>query len=67
MAINPEGEMATAENKPILRLKSMKLLKDLTEILREMIGSGDEESLRRLEETIHALNETRLGSRRTLH
>ncbi len=59
--------MATAETKPILRLKSMKLLKDLTDILREMIGSGDEESLRRLEETIHALNETRLGSRRTLH
>ncbi len=59
--------MVTVENKPILRRKSMELLKELTQILREIIGSGDEESLRRLEETIHALNETRLGSRRTLH
>ncbi len=59
--------MATAENKPILRLKSMKLLKDLTEILREMIGSGDEESFRRLEETIRALDASRQRSDRTLH
>jgi hypothetical protein len=36
--------MTTAENKPILRRKSMELLKDLTQILQEIIGSGDEES-----------------------
>ena len=57
----------TAETKPILRLRSMKLLKDLTEILREMIGSGDEESFRRLEETIRAVDSSRQRSDRTLH
>jgi hypothetical protein len=35
------------------------LLKDLTQILREIIGSGDEESFRRLEETIRAIDENR--------
>ncbi len=59
--------MATAETKPILRLKSIKLLKDLTDILREMIGSGDEESFHRLEETIRALGVNRQKSDRILH
>jgi hypothetical protein len=58
--------MMTAENKPILRRKSMELLKDLTQILREIIGSGDEESFRRLEETIRAIDESRQKPR-TLH
>jgi hypothetical protein len=64
--ISVEGEMMTAENKPILRRKSMELLKDLTQILREIIGSGDEESFRRLEETIRAIDESRQKPR-TLH
>jgi hypothetical protein len=55
------------EKNPILRRKSMELLKDLTQILQEIIGSGDEESLRRLEETIRALYENRRKLRRTLH
>jgi hypothetical protein len=65
--ISLEGEMTTAENKPILRRKSMELLKDLTQILQEIIGSGDEESLRRLEETIRALDESRRRPGRMLH
>jgi hypothetical protein len=59
--------MTTAENKPILRRKSMELLKDLTQILQEIIGSGDEESFRRLEETIRALDESRRKPGRMLH
>ena len=50
-----EGEMMAAEKTPILRGKSMELLKDLTQILREIIGSDDEERFRRLEETIRAM------------
>ena len=65
--INLEGERMTVENKPILRRKSMELLKELTQILREIIGSGDEESLHRLEETIRAIDESRQRSDRTLH
>ena len=65
--ISVEGEMMTAENKPILRRKSMELLKDLTQILREIIGSGDEESFRRLEETIRAIDASRRKPDRTLH
>jgi hypothetical protein len=51
----------TAEKTPVLRRKSMELLKDLIQFLQEIIGSEDEESLRRLEETIRALklNESR--------
>lgn len=45
----------------------MELLKELTHILQEIIGSGDEESLRRLEETIRAIDESRQRSGRTLH
>ena len=59
--------MTTAEKKPILRRKSMELLKNLTQILREIIGSGDEESFRRLEETIRAIDESRRKPGRTLH
>ena len=55
------------EKNPILRRKSMKLLKDLTQILQEIIGSGDEESFRRLEETIRAIDESRWKPGRTLH
>ena len=55
------------EKTPILRQKSMELLKDLTQILREIIGSGDEESFGRLEETIHAIDASRQKHDRTLH
>ena len=56
------------EKNPILRRKSMELLKDLTQILQEIIGSGDEESFRRLEETIRAIDESRRRTpARTLH
>jgi hypothetical protein len=59
--------MMIAETNPILRRKSMELLKDLTQILQEIIGSGDEESFHRLEETIRALDENRRKLGRTLH
>lgn len=62
-----KGKMMTAEKTPILRRKSMQLLKDLTQILQEIIGSGDEESLSRLEETIRALDESRRKPGRILH
>ena len=52
---------------PTLRRKSMELLKELTQILREIIGSGDEESLRQLEETVRALGENRRKLGRTIH
>ena len=55
------------EKNPILRRKSMELLKDLTQILQEIIGSGDEESFRRLEETIRAIDGSRRKPGRTLH
>ena len=59
--------MVTVEKNPTLRRKSMELLKELTQILQEIIGSGDEESLRRLEETIRALDENRRKLDRILH
>jgi hypothetical protein len=65
--IGLEGEMMTTEKIPILRRKSMEQLKELTQILQEIIGSGDEESLRRLEETIRALDESRRKPGRILH
>ena len=46
-------------DKPALRRKSMELLKDITQILREILSSGDEEGLRRLEHTIRTLEQTR--------
>jgi hypothetical protein len=65
--ISLEGEMTTAEKNPILRRKSMELLKDLTQILQEIIGSGDEESFHRLEETIRAIDESQRRPGRMLH
>ena len=65
--ISLEGQMTTAEKNPILRRKSMELLKNLTQILREIIGSSDEESFRRLEEAIRAIDESRRKPGRTLH
>jgi hypothetical protein len=65
--ISLEGKMMTAEKNPILRRKSMELLKDLTQILQEIIGSGDEERFRRLEETIRAIDASRRKPGRTLH
>jgi hypothetical protein len=59
--------MMTPDKTPILRRKSMELLKDLTEILREIIGSGDEERFRRLEETIRAIDESHRKPGRTIH
>ena len=60
------GEMMNAEKTPMLRGRSMELLKDLTQILQEIIRSGDEESFRRLEETIRAIGESRKPGR-TIH
>jgi hypothetical protein len=58
----------TAEKNPILRHKSMELLKELTQILQEIIRSGDEEeSLRRLKETIRTIDGRRQKPGRTLH
>ena len=45
--------------KSALRRKSMELLKDITQILREILSSGDEEGLRQLEKTIRTLEQTR--------
>ena len=59
--------MLTVEKNPTLRRKSMELLKELTQILKEIIGSGDEESLSRLQETIRALDESRRQPAHTLH
>jgi hypothetical protein len=47
-----------AEKSPILRRKSMELLKELMQILQKIIGSGDGESFRRLEKTILAMGES---------
>ena len=52
---------------PILRRKSIELPNELIQILQEIIGSGDEESLRRLEETIHKLDESRRKPNHTVH
>ena len=65
--IGLEGETMTAEKTPFLRGKSMELLKELTQILQEIIRSGDEESFRRLEETIRAIDDSRRKPARTLH
>ena len=65
--IGLEDETMTPEKTPALRRKSMELLKDLTQILQEIIRSGDEESFRRLEETIRAIDESRRKPARTIH
>jgi hypothetical protein len=51
----------------ILRRKSIELLKELTQILQEIIGAGDEESFHRLEETIRKLDESRRKLSHTIH
>jgi len=55
-----------AERNEVLRRQSMELLKELTEILQRIIGSGDQQSLNRLQQTIRALCESR-KSADTLH
>jgi hypothetical protein len=56
-----------AEKNAELRRKSMELLEELTHILRRIIGSGDEQSLSRLQKTIRALCESRRKPADTLH
>jgi hypothetical protein len=57
---NSLGEgMMMAEKNAMLRRQSMELLKEPTEILQRIIGSGDEQSLSRLRETIRTLYESR--------
>lgn len=58
--------MMMAEKNAILRRQSMELLEELTEILQRIIGSGDEQSLSRLQETIRALYERRRRPANTL-
>jgi hypothetical protein len=48
-----------AMRNPALRRKSMELLKDITQMLREILSSDDEEGLRQLEKTIRALEQSR--------
>ncbi len=45
--------------KPALRRKSMELLKDITQILREILSCGDEEGLRQFKKTTRALEKPR--------
>jgi hypothetical protein len=46
----------------------MQLIKELTDILREIISSGDEERLRRLEEIVRRYTAARKGvENRLLH
>jgi len=54
--------MMIADKNAILRRQSMELLKELTEILQRIIGSGDEQSLVRLRDAIRALYESRRES-----
>jgi len=49
------SEMMTVGKNSNLRRQSMELLKNLTDILREMISSGDEEGIQRLQEWIDSL------------
>jgi hypothetical protein len=59
--------MMMAEKNALLRRQSMELLKELTEILQRIIGSGDEQSLGRLREAIRALYESRCKAASGLH
>ncbi len=65
-ALYREDGMMMAEKNAILRRQSMELLKELTEILQRIIGSGDQQSLSRLRETIRALCERRRSPADTL-
>jgi hypothetical protein len=51
---------------PTMIRSSMQLLKELTDVLREIISSSDEESFRQLQQTI-ALAKTRLTPATTVH
>jgi hypothetical protein len=59
--------MMMADTNALLRRQSMELLKELTEILQRIIGSGDQQSLNRLQETIRTLCERRRKPADTLH
>jgi hypothetical protein len=48
-----------AMRNPALRRKSMELLKDITQMLREILSSDDEEGLLQLEKTIRDLEQSR--------
>jgi hypothetical protein len=43
----------------IMRRRSMELVKEIIQLLQQILSSGDEEGLRQLEETIHVLRKTR--------
>lgn len=58
--------MIKAKKNPILRRNFMELLEETTSIFQDIIDSGDEESLRRLEETILTLDESQRKPGRTL-
>jgi len=49
------SETMSIEKNSRLRRQSMELLKDLTDLLRGMISSGDEEGVRRLQELIDSI------------
>jgi len=49
------SETMSIEKSSRLRRQSMELLKDLTDLLRGMISSGDEEGVRRLQELIDSI------------
>jgi hypothetical protein len=51
----------------LLSRQSMELLKELVEILREIISAGDEESLQRLQQMVRSIAETRLKPGDSLH
>jgi translation initiation factor 2B subunit (eIF-2B alpha/beta/delta family) len=51
---------------PTMIRSSMQLLKELTEVLRAIISSSDEESFRQLQQTI-ALAKTRLTPNTPIH
>jgi hypothetical protein len=59
--------MMLAEKNEASRRQSMELLKELAEILQRIIGSGDQQSLSRSQETIRALCESRRKPADRLH
>jgi hypothetical protein len=52
------SEMMTVGKNSNLRRQSMELLKNLTDILREMISSGDVEGVQRLQEWIDSIRKS---------
>lgn len=56
---NPMSAKKKDTRNPAMRRKSMALLRDITQMLREIISSDDEEGLRQFEETIRALRQAR--------